>query len=122
MEIVKDSVECVKRIFAFSEQITEAMCETKVLGHYTEGTVPGPRDMQYKGYFLCNEGFIESLRNQYSWSEVHIKVASDNMLVDKLNTTTWYYSKEFNNMALKPKYIGRIYFNGNFFWFDVSTH
>lgn len=122
MSLVGDSLECAKRIFSFDEQITEAMCEVNVLGSYVEGTVPGPCDAQYKGYFLCNQEYVEGLRDEYSWSKVDINITAEAMVVDKLNTSTWYYSKEFNKVAINPKFIGRIYFNGNFFWFDVSTH
>lgn len=122
MEKVKDSVECVKRIFSFDEHIVEAFCEYQVYGKNEEGRVPGPTDVQYSGYFTCDEGFVSELCDKYSWSEVKIKIVSNKMDIEKFNTTKWYYSKEFNKEAICPKYMGRIYFNGNFFWFDVSTN
>lgn len=90
-------------------------------GFNEENSIPGPTDVQYKGYFVCDDALVKELRDKYLWSEVKINIHSDNMDVEALNNITWYYSKLFNQEVISVQYMGRIYFYSYFFWFDVIT-
>ena len=121
MKTVLESLRCVNKLFKFENHIIDASCEYEIYGKNEEDSIPGPTDVQYNGCLLCDKDFTDKIKNQYTWKEVKINIKSDNIDIDKFNSTTWYYSKDFNKDTICKKYMGRIYFNGIFFWFEVST-